>query len=208
MTMNNYFHKHMLTHTLGRYHFKTIEEERIRLIKRRKPWQTELPKVLNTMDGQFLCKTMKLSLPEVLPTVEEQKEATIDSNILKFSFGEKNGEIYYHGLDGVKTGIKINTEKRLQQMIQLRDLVSEVIDYQQDLDFESSIFEEKLHRLNESYDKFERKYGYLNNSTNTRLFYEDDRFALLMSIEVPQKMVLIPSLPFSEKQRFVQLNLL
>ena len=41
------------------------------------------------MDGQFLCKTMKLSLPEVLPTVEEQKEATIDSNILKFSFGEK-----------------------------------------------------------------------------------------------------------------------
>ena len=22
MTMNNYFHKHMLTHTLGRYHFK------------------------------------------------------------------------------------------------------------------------------------------------------------------------------------------
>ena len=27
-------------------------------------------------------------------------------------------------------------------MIQLRDLVSEVIDYQQDLDFESSIFEE------------------------------------------------------------------
>ena len=161
------------------------------------------------MDGQFLsAKTMKLSLPEVLPTVEEQKEATIDSNILKFSFGEKNGEIYYHGLDGVKTGIKINTEKRLQQMIQLRDLVSEVIDYQQDLDFESSIFEEKLHRLNESYDKFERKYGYLNNSTNTRLFYEDDRFALLMSIEVPQKMVLIPSLPFSEKQRFVQLNLL
>ena len=130
---------------------------------------------------------MKLSLPEVLPTVEEQKEATIDSNIPKFSFGEKNGEIYYHGLDGVKTGIKINTEKRLRQMIQLRDLVSEVIDYQQDLDFESSIFEEKLHRLNESYDKFERKYGYLNNSTNTRLFYEDDRFALLMSIEVPQK---------------------
>ena len=55
---------------------------------------------------------MKLSLPEVLPTVEEQK-ATIDSNILKFSFGEKNGEIYYHGLDGVKTGIKINTEKKV-----------------------------------------------------------------------------------------------
>ena len=209
MTMNNYFHKHMLTHTLGRYHFKTIEEERIRLIQEKKTLADRITKGFKH-DGRSisLCKTMKLSLPEVLPTVEEQKEATIDSNILKFSFGEKNGEIYYHGLDGVKTGIKINTEKRLQQMIQLRDLVSEVIDYQQDLDFESSIFEEKLHRLNESYDKFERKYGYLNNSTNTRLFYEDDRFALLMSIEVPQKMVLIPSLPFSEKQRFVQLNLL
>ena len=36
MTMNNYFHKHMLTHTLGRYHFKTTEEERIRLIQEKK----------------------------------------------------------------------------------------------------------------------------------------------------------------------------
>ena len=160
------------------------------------------------MDGQFSLQNNEIILTRGIADCRRTKEATIDSNILKFSFGEKNGEIYYHGLDGVKTGIKINTEKRLQQMIQLRDLVSEVIDYQQDLDFESSIFEEKLHRLNESYDKFERKYGYLNNSTNTRLFYEDDRFALLMSIEVPQKMVLIPSLPFSEKQRFVQLNLL
>ena len=155
-----------------------------------------------------LCKNNEIILTRGIADCRRTKKATIDSNIPKFSFGEKNGEIYYHGLDGVKTGIKINTEKRLRQMIQLRDLVSEVIDYQQDLDFESSIFEEKLHRLNESYDKFERKYGYLNNSTNTRLFYEDDRFALLMSIEVPQKMVLIPSLPFSEKQRFVQLNLL
>ncbi|EGO2845504.1 N-6 DNA methylase [Enterococcus faecalis] len=190
MTMNNYFHKHMLTHTLGRYHFKNYRGGTYTLNPREeKPWQTELPKVLNTMDGQFLsAKTMKLSLPEVLPTVEEQKEAPIDSNIPKFSFGEKNGEIYYHGLDGVKKQeLKSTQKKRLQQMIQLRDLVSEVIDYQQDLDFESSIFEEKLHRLNESYNKFERKYGYLNNSTNTRLFYEDDRFALLMSIEVPQK---------------------
>ena len=40
------------------------------------------------MDGQFLCKNNEIILTR-LPTVEEQKEATIDSNILKFSFGEK-----------------------------------------------------------------------------------------------------------------------
>ena len=90
MTMNNYFHKHMLTHTLGRYHFKTIEEERIRLIQEKKTLADRITKGFKH-DGRSisLCKTMKLSLPEVLPTVEEQKEATIDSNILKFSFGEK-----------------------------------------------------------------------------------------------------------------------
>ena len=90
MTMNNYFHKHMLTHTLGRYHFKTTEEERIRLIKRRKPWQTELPKVLNTMDGQFLsAKTMKLSLPEVLPTVEEKKKLLLIQIFLNLALVRK-----------------------------------------------------------------------------------------------------------------------
>ncbi|MFP9180939.1 hypothetical protein ACLI2M_15685, partial [Enterococcus faecalis] len=62
MTMNNYFHKHMLTHTLGRYHFKNYRGGTYTLNPREeKPWQTELPKVLNTMDGQFLsAKTMKL----------------------------------------------------------------------------------------------------------------------------------------------------
>ena len=80
----------MLTHTLGRYHFKTIEEERIRLIQEKKTLQTELPKVLNTMDGQFLsAKTMKLSLPEVLPTVEEQKKLLLIQIFLNLALVRK-----------------------------------------------------------------------------------------------------------------------
>ena len=90
MTMNNYFHKHMLTHTLGRYHFKTIEEERIRLIQEKKTLADRITKGFKH-DGRSisLCKTMKLSLPEVLPTVEEQKKLLLIQIFLNLALVRK-----------------------------------------------------------------------------------------------------------------------
>lgn len=165
MTMNNYFHRHILTHTLGRYHFKNYRGGTYTLNPREdKPWKNELP------------------------NIEKQEELALDPDVPPFSFFEKEGTIFYNGLDGVqKQELKPTPKKRMQQMIQLRDLVSEVITYQQSMDFNSAVFDEKLQQLNQVYDKFERKYGYLNSPTNTRLFHEDDRFALLMSVEMPQK---------------------
>ena len=63
MTMNNYFHKHMLTHTLGRYHFKTTEEERIRLIQERKTLADRITKGFKH-DGRSisLCKNNEIIL--------------------------------------------------------------------------------------------------------------------------------------------------
>ena len=88
MTMNNYFHKHMLTHTLGRYHFKTIEEERIRLIKRRKPWN-RITKGFKHDGRSISLQNNEIILTRGIADCRRTKEATIDSNILKFSFGEK-----------------------------------------------------------------------------------------------------------------------
>lgn len=72
-------------------------------------------------------------------------------------------------------------------MIDIRDCLSEVISYQQQYDFDQEVFSVKLAELNRVYDGFIKKYGPINSQVNSRLFYEDDRFALLSSIEITQK---------------------
>ena len=73
--------------------------------------------------------------------------------------------------------------ERIAGMIALRDELRLVLDIQT-----RGCTDEELRRaqwkLNADYDRFVRKYGYINSQTNTRLFREDGDAALLFACEV------------------------
>ena len=90
MTMNNYFHKHMLTHTLGRYHFKTIEEERIRLIQERKTLADRITKGFKH-DGQSisLCKNNEIILTRGIADCRRTKKLLLIQIFLNLALVRK-----------------------------------------------------------------------------------------------------------------------
>lgn len=193
LRVNRYFRENFRTNTLGRYHFKNFRGGTYTLNPRDNgvTWQEELPKSLSTLNGTYLsAEALKLDLPEVLPEKieEERQQSFTNLPIPKFSYYDHHGEILYNGMNGIEhLNLNRTAVKRMQQMIQIKDLVVDIIDYQQQPSFDSAIFETKLGTLNQVYDSFVKKYQFLNQPINSRLFHDDDRHSLLMSIEIPQK---------------------
>lgn len=143
---------------------------------------------LRIVSGEYVSP-LELShkVPEVLPEMDNGLSAADLTQLPLYSYYEKDGEIYYHGNGDIeKINLGDTRKKRMLGMIGIRDRLSEVISYQQLYDFDPEIFSGKLAELNRSYDTFVSKYGAINSQVNSRLFYEDDRFALLSSIEITQ----------------------
>uniref|UniRef100_UPI003F498D37 SNF2-related protein n=1 Tax=Bacillus multifaciens TaxID=3068506 RepID=UPI003F498D37 len=109
-------------------------------------------------------------------------------HVRPYTFIEKNNEIYYMDETGlVKKEYSTKTVERIKGMIQIREAVLDVIEYQQNTNYHADIFREKLKILNETYDIFVKKNGSLNDSANNRAFRDDDMSPLLLSIEDKMK---------------------
>nr|WP_239548791.1 SNF2-related protein [Streptococcus loxodontisalivarius] len=72
---------------------------------------------------------------------------------------------------------------RIKGMVDLRDLYQSIIELQRDYDYDREVFAKRLGQLNQTYDRFVKAYGFLNNSVNRNLFDSDDKYSLLASLE-------------------------
>ncbi|HEL0595185.1 DEAD/DEAH box helicase family protein [Streptococcus equi] len=72
---------------------------------------------------------------------------------------------------------------RIKGMVNLRNTYQEMIDLQRDYDYDRDRFEGLLGDLNYQYDRFVKRYGYLNSNVNRNLFDSDDKYSLLASLE-------------------------
>lgn len=72
---------------------------------------------------------------------------------------------------------------RIKGMVNLRNTYQEMIDLQRDYDYDREVFEGLLGDLNNQYDRFVRRHGYLNSNVNRNLFDSDDKYSLLASLE-------------------------
>jgi len=75
---------------------------------------------------------------------------------------------------------------RMTQMIRIRDATKHVIDTQLSGATDAEL-KEAQSSLNTLYDKFVKKYGYLNNKINEDLIWDDPESALLLSLEIENK---------------------
>ncbi len=117
---------------------------------------------------------------------EEQQLIEVDYNVKPLCYKAENGKLYMRiGEAMVEQEIPKHPQdayERIRGMIELRNQLRHVLEIQS-----SGCSDEKLAEeqgiLNTNYDRFVKKYGYINGSTNKRLFKEDGDSALLFACE-------------------------
>lgn len=115
---------------------------------------------------------------------EEDHSLPADPTVRNFSFVLVDGRIYYrenslmHRMDTSATAAG-----RIKGMIQLRDTVRELIEYQTE-DYSDEMIREQQHKLNVQYDRFTSQYGLINSRANSLAFSDDSSYFLLCSLEI------------------------
>ena len=124
---------------------------------------------------------------------EEIKETiNIDNNIKNLSYGIIDNQIYYKENNKlIKQDITGKKAERLTGLIGINEALRDIIDFQtkdeiiQNYTTEqfNNELQNKIQTLNEKYDKFVAKNGYINTKANIGVFRNDINFPLLTSIE-------------------------
>lgn len=107
-----------------------------------------------------------------------------DPNVRNFSFTIVDGKIYFRENSVMREVITSETAKnRIRGMIEIRDCVKNLLEMQTQ-DYPDNNIEREQHRLNEVYDRFVKKYGYINSRGNSSAFSDDSSYFLICSLEM------------------------
>ena len=107
-----------------------------------------------------------------------------DPNVRNFSFTIADGKIYFRENSVMREVITSETAKnRIRGMIEIRDCVKNLLEMQTQ-DYPDIDIEREQHRLNEVYDRFVKKYGYINSRGNSSAFSDDSSYFLICSLEM------------------------
>ena len=107
-----------------------------------------------------------------------------DPNVRNFSFTIVDGKIYFRENSVMREVITSETAKnRIRGMIEIRDCVKNLLEMQTQ-DYPDIDIEREQHRLNDIYDKFVKKYGYINSRGNSSAFSDDSSYFLICSLEM------------------------
>lgn len=118
--------------------------------------------------------------------IEENEVSFIpaDPNVRNYSYTVVDGTIYYRENSVMREVETSETGKnRIKGMIEIRDCVKNLLEMQTN-DYPDYDIEKEQHRLNEIYDKFVKKYGYINSRGNSTAFSDDSSYFLICSLEV------------------------
>ena len=115
---------------------------------------------------------------------EEDLSIPADVNVKNFSYTVVDGKVYFRENSKMyPQELAITTENRVRGMIELRDCVRKLIDLQINDYPDEDIKKEQL-KLNDLYDKFNKKYGLINSRANNIAFSNDSSYFLLCSLEI------------------------
>ena len=132
---------------------------------------------------QFLQAEIK---PYELEELDEEEDKSIpaDPNVKNFSYTITDGQVYYRENSLMHpVEVSVTAENRIRGMIELRECVRRLIEYQTEGYPDEEIAAEQQ-KLNALYDSFIAKYGLINSRGNKLAFSEDSSYCLLCSLEV------------------------
>lgn len=118
--------------------------------------------------------------------VSNDEEITIpaDPNVRNFSFTVVDGDVYFRENSLMrKVELNATAENRVKGMIELRDCVRTLIEYQTE-NYSDDEIKAQQAKLNTLYDDYTKKYGLINSRGNALAFSEDSSYFLLCSLEI------------------------
>lgn len=121
-----------------------------------------------------------------LEDTQESEETYIpaDPNVRNFSYTVVDGQIYFRENSVMREVQTSETAKnRIKGMIEIRDCVKNLLEMQTE-DYPNAAIENEQRRLNEIYDTFVKKYGYINSRGNASAFSDDSAYFLICSLEI------------------------
>lgn len=139
-------------------------------------------KELLTKAGTEISKNAKYEEIELLDDEITSIPATDD--VKNFSYTIIDDEVYYRENSlFVKKEITDKNKEKIKDYLELNTALKDVI-YKQKEDFSDDEVKKSQEKLNEVYDSFSKKHGYVNNLSNTRALKEDSNFPLVSSVEI------------------------
>ena len=115
---------------------------------------------------------------------EQELSVPADPNVRNFSFTLVDGRVYFRENDRMQpASVSMTAENRIKGLIQIRDCVRKLIEYQTD-DYPEEMIRTEQENLNRLYDVYTAKYGLINSRGNCLAFASDESYFLLCSLEV------------------------
>ena len=132
--------------------------------------------------GERISKDAKYEEIELLDDEITSIPATDD--VKNFSYTLIDDEVYYRENSlFIKKEVSDKNKEKIKDYLELNAALKDVI-YKQKEDFSEEEIKASQEKLNEVYDNFSKKHGFVNNLSNTRALKEDSNFPLVSSIEI------------------------
>ena len=115
---------------------------------------------------------------------EQDEPVPADPNVRNFSFALVDGKIYFRENNQMMPAkVSMTAENRIRGLVEIRDSVRRLIQYQTD-DYSEEMIQTEQANLNRLYDAYTAKYGLINSRGNYLAFASDESYFLLCSLEV------------------------
>ena len=115
---------------------------------------------------------------------EQDTSISTDPNVRNFSFALVDGKVYFRENDRMTPAtVSMTAENRIKGLIEIRDCVRRLIEYQTE-DYPEKMIRTEQENLNRLYDSYTEKYGLINSRGNYLAFASDESYFLLCSLEV------------------------
>ena len=115
---------------------------------------------------------------------EQDEPIPADPNVRNFSFALVDGKIYFRENNQMMPAkVSMTAENRIRGLVEIRDCVRRLIQYQTD-DCSEEMIQTEQKNLNRLYDAYTAKYGLINSRGNYLAFASDESYFLLCSLEV------------------------
>ena len=115
---------------------------------------------------------------------EEDNSIEADLTVRNFSYTLIDNKIYFRENSRMyPQELAMTTENRVKGLIEIRDCVRTLLEYQTE-DYPDEDIKREQVKLNQLYDRFTKKYGLINSRGNNSAFSNDSSYYLLCSLEI------------------------
>ena len=138
----------------------------------------QLHQAVSRIHGQYQAVETLLAEGEDTPQV-----IPADPRVKNFSYTVVDDAVYFRE-NSVMRPVELNetAKGRVRGLVELRQTVNELIDYQME-DYPEEDIRAKQRELNTLYGKFTAEYGLINSRSNAQAFADDSSYYLLCSLE-------------------------